>query len=147
LDLSTLAYFFNTSTRENTTFVLFYEVTHPSKSFGTMKTTQKGNQAEDEACLYLINKGYEILERNYRFRRNEVDIIAKNDRFLVFLEVKFRTTNAFGFPESFVDENKIERMMQTAEHYIIKNNITTNIRFDILAIEKQNVITHFEDVH
>lgn len=112
-----------------------------------MKTTEKGNQAEDVACEFLLKKGFRILERNYRFRRNEVDIIAENEQFLVFFEVKFRTTNAFGFPETFVDENKIERMMQTAEHYIIKNNILRNIRFDILAIEKGNLITHFEDVH
>ena len=112
-----------------------------------LKTTEKGNQAEDVACEFLLKKGFRILERNYRFRRNEVDIIAENNQFLVFFEVKFRTTNTFGFPESFVDDKKIDRMMQTAEHYIIKNKISMNIRFDILAIEKENVITHFEDVH
>jgi len=107
-----------------------------------------GKRGEDEAAGFLQGKGYEILERNYRFRRNEVDIIAMRDNTLVFVEVKMRSTNLFGYPESFVSDEQFQRILQVADEYQHQNNWEGNIRFDIVSIEKKRSgleITHFED--
>lgn len=108
-----------------------------------------GNRGEEFACEYLIKKGYEIIERNYRHKRAEIDIIAKNENVLVFIEVKTRKNNQFGNPENFVDENKERLFFQCSEEYIFKIDWKHNIRFDIIAlIPKQNTfeIEHLKDV-
>ncbi|MDX1628759.1 MAG: YraN family protein [Fulvivirga sp.] len=108
-----------------------------------------GKTGEAKACSYLRDQGYAILETNYRFKRNEIDIIASKNGTLVFVEVKSKSYNRFGHPEDMVDEPKAERIMETAEQYIYENDWTGNIRFDVLAliIKDRMVceITHFED--
>ena len=107
-----------------------------------------GNTGEDEAVLFLESRGYEILERNYRYKRSEVDLIARKDNFLVFVEVKVRSSNAFGFPESFVSDSQVSRILEAAEEYQYLKGWTGNIRFDIISIEGKGTnknITHFED--
>ena len=67
-----------------------------------------GKQGEQVAVDYLLEKGYEILERNYQARKAEIDIIAKKDNWLIVVEVKTRTSIDFGNPEDFVNKNKIK---------------------------------------
>jgi len=107
-----------------------------------------GKKGEDEAVKYLTGKGFEILERNFRFGRNEVDIIARLENLLVFIEVKMRSSNLFGYPETFVSDSQVERILDTAEEYQHRINWSGDIRFDIISIEKEDLkskITHFED--
>lgn len=107
-----------------------------------------GNKGEEEAVHFLIANGYEILERNWRYKRAEVDIIAQNSEELVFVEVKTRKNADFGYPEEFVTPEQEERIHETAEIYCDKQNWNGLVRFDIIAIlrhgEESN-LEHFED--
>jgi putative endonuclease len=107
-----------------------------------------GKKGEDEAVHFLEESGYVVMDRNFRFSRNEIDIIAKKNDLLIFVEVKVRSSNNFGFPESFVSDEQANRIMKAAEEYQYQNEWSGNIRFDIISIEKKGQdlkITHFED--
>lgn len=107
---------------------------------------EKGKAGEDLAAQFLINKGYQILARNYRFKRSEIDLIAQKDNCLVFVEVKLRTTDAFGFPEEFVDEKKAAKILEGAEEYVYQTKWVGNIRFDIVAIRQINSQTELVQI-
>lgn len=112
------------------------------------KHLQTGSQGEKMAEEMLQQKGYEILECNFRHQKAEIDIIAKYQNTLVFVEVKTRTNLAFGMPESFVSERKAQLVMQAADEYVHRINWPGNIRFDIVAVvmtPQQVEISHFED--
>ncbi len=96
--------------------------------------TQKGKEAEQKAIHFLVNLGYEILCQNYRYQRGEIDIIAKIDDTIVFVEVKSRQNSYFGLPEEAVTAKKQDLIHQTANNYLIENNLHNPIRFDIIAI-------------
>jgi putative endonuclease len=106
---------------------------------------ESGQQAEEKAALFLTEKGYEILERNYRYRRSEIDIIAKKKNLIVFVEVKYRSGNAFGEPEGSVDEKKEAQVLLGAENYVFEKDWHGDIRFDIISILSNRSIEHFED--
>lgn len=93
-----------------------------------------GLQGEDLAFNYLTHRGYTIIATNYRYRRFEVDIIAQIANELVFVEVKTRTSIHFGLPESFVDQGQQQRLIECADHYLISNNLSLPVRFDIISI-------------
>lgn len=109
------------------------------------KTSQTGINGELAAQEFLKNSGYEILLINWRFKRSEIDIIAKDGNVVVFVEVKTRNSTSFGHPEDFVDTTKIKKMQEAADAYIEQFDWKGELRFDIIAIEKDNKITHFED--
>lgn len=77
-----------------------------------------GKAYEDLATAYLIDKGYKILERNYRCKVGEIDIIAKDKNALIFIEVKYRKTTAFGAPAEAVNYYKQQRIMRSAKWYL-----------------------------
>ncbi|MFL5728054.1 MAG: YraN family protein [Cytophagaceae bacterium] len=104
-----------------------------------------GQLAEEKAAVFLKEKGYEILERNYRYRRSEIDIIAKRENIIVFVEVKYRSRNNFGDPESSVDEKKETQVLNAAENYVFDKDWHGEIRFDIISILRNQAIEHFED--
>lgn len=110
-----------------------------------MKTKDIGDYYENKAEVFLIDKGFQILEKNYRFKRNEVDLIAQENDVLVFVEVKYRKSKWFGSPEDFVDDKKIERLQAAAENYMLEKKWVGRIRFDIVAIDKAGV-EHFMDI-
>ena len=114
---------------------------------GGANTRNTGREGEDLATQFLQEKGYVIKERNYRHKRCEIDIIAMKDQKLVFVEVKSRGSNTFGYPESFVDEKQAERIMEAADEYIYQCGWQKGVRFDIISIEtgKEPEITHFKD--
>ena len=93
-----------------------------------------GFEGEDEAARYLREHNYRILARNWQFHHLEVDIIAENDEYIIFCEVKTRKDNRYGEPETFVDRNKQKNMFAAANHYIGRNGITKEARFDILTV-------------
>ena len=107
-----------------------------------------GKKGEREAEDFLIEKGFRILERNFRFKRCEIDLIALKEGLLVFVEVKVRSSNTFGFPESFVSNQQVERITEAADEYQHQIGWSKDIRFDIISIEGKGnnaKITHFED--
>ncbi len=109
---------------------------------------QFGALAEKLAATFLQKKGFTILEHNYRYQKAEIDIIAKKNNLLVFVEVKARSGGDFGYPETFVHAIKENLFQEAAEHYMRQHTWHENILFDIIAILKQNgqmYINHFED--
>jgi putative endonuclease len=107
-----------------------------------------GKLGEDKAADYLVEKGYVIVARNYRFKHAEIDLIAKKGKLLVFAEVKTRTNTSYGMPEEFVDYTKTRLIMKAAEHYIFDTDWHFDIRFDVVSvvIGKDSIrIKHFED--
>lgn len=95
---------------------------------------ETGNIGEQLAEKYLRSLGYEILERNWRSGKNEIDIIAKDGQFLVIAEVKTRKSNYFGEPEEFVNRAKQHALISAANNYIVKKNLDLEARFDIISV-------------
>ncbi len=94
-----------------------------------------GKAGEDRAATFLAKQGYRILERNYRTRNGEIDLIALHQGTLAFIEVKTRTSEAFGAPELAVTVQKQRRMVKAALGYIkYKNLHQVPCRFDVVAI-------------
>jgi len=107
-----------------------------------------GKLGEDKAAAFLQDKGYEILVLNYRFRHSEIDIIAKKNKILIFVEVKTRTNVSFGMPEEFVDATKRRLIMKAAEQYIFDTDWHGDIRFDVISViitQHTTQIEHIED--
>ena len=107
-----------------------------------------GKIGEQLATDYLLAKGYKILVRNYVFQKAEIDIIAKHNNTMICVEVKARNSDFFGDPQDFVTKAKIKLMVKAANEYVITNNIEMEVRFDIIAILKnQHIekIEHFEN--
>jgi len=107
-----------------------------------------GNYGEKLAAEFLCHKGYEILETNYRSQKAEIDLIARKEDLLVFVEVKTRKSVLYGNPEEFVNHKKIEMILSAAEQYIYKHDWTGDIRFDVIAIiltGNKPEIVHFKD--
>lgn len=96
---------------------------------------QLGARGEALAWNFLRKRGYSILEKNYRTRFGEVDIIAEKEGVVVFLEVKTRRDHQFGFPEESVDWRKREKLTRVAEAYLQTSRLEHRpARFDILSI-------------
>ena len=101
-----------------------------------MHSRDIGALGEKIAAEYLTSLGYMIRERNFRTREGEIDIIAKKDDFLVFIEVRTRTSNSYGTPEESVTTQKKERLIALAEAYIEdRDDLPSSWRIDIVAIE------------
>lgn len=111
--------------------------------------TLKGKKGEDIACDFLQDKNYEILERNYRNGRDEIDIIAFAQGTVAFVEVKYRENDKYGLPEESISSEKMERLAACAKAYMMDANKNfPNKRFDVISILKLKDsydITHFED--
>ena len=94
-----------------------------------------GNLGEDKACAYLLRRGYEILGRNVTFRGGELDIVAKKNDELIFVEVKTRTGTTFGQAYEAVTPQKMEYLVKSANMYIHKNNLyDIQVRFDVVEV-------------
>ena len=107
-----------------------------------------GKQGELIAQKYLENKGYQILETNWQYSHAEIDILALKDDILAVIEVKTRTSDYYGKPEMFVSKKKINLLKNAANYYVKMNNLDVEIRFDIIAIIKNQYveeIEHLED--
>ena len=106
---------------------------------------QKGEALAEE---YLKIRGYETLQRNYRYRHAEIDLITKKDDLLVFVEVKTRTSTIFGMPETFVEDHQAEKITEAAVEFMEETGWEGQIRFDIIAIiwnGQKPEIEHIED--
>lgn len=95
----------------------------------------QGRRAEDLACLYLERQGLRLLERNYRCARGEIDLIMQHGESLVFVEVRYRRSAAFGNGAESVDRRKQQRLIETALHYMQKRNGAGRpSRFDVISV-------------
>lgn len=106
-----------------------------------------GGYGEKLAVKYLKNKGYGILETNYKTEVGEIDIIAFTSELIIFVEVKTRETTDFGLPANAVDYRKQRKISMVASQYIKKNMLYgVALRFDVIDIVKsEDKITHYED--
>lgn len=95
---------------------------------------ETGKKGELLAENYIRDLGFDILHRNWRHRRTEIDIIATKNNILHFIEVKTRTSLIFGFPEESVSNRKIKTLFRGGAAYCFKNPGWPNIQFDILSI-------------
>lgn len=95
-----------------------------------------GKDYEDLAAAYLEQQHLIILERNYRNRQGEIDLIANDHGYLVFIEVKYRKTNRMGLPQEAVGSHKQQKIRQTARYYLYQHRYGDDIpcRFDVVAI-------------
>jgi putative endonuclease len=93
-----------------------------------------GRRGEDLACDYLEHNGFAIVERNYRTRRGEIDIIAHGENREVFVEVKTRRTSEFGEPEEAVTDTKVRRIRGVASEYLHEKKLGTDVRFDVISV-------------
>lgn len=99
-----------------------------------MDKKEIGNLGEKIAQNILINKGFKFVCANFHSRYGEIDIIAKNNEFIVFAEVKTRTENSLGSPAQAVTKLKQKKIIRTALDYIVKNNVDLQPRFDVIEI-------------
>lgn len=109
---------------------------------------EKGKVGEELAAQFLVGQGYTIPNRNYRFGRSEIDLIAVRNNWLVFVEVKARSSSAFGYPESFVDQKKIKNILRAAAEYLHQQNWQGHVRYDVISVDLKKSkpeLLHFED--
>jgi putative endonuclease len=99
---------------------------------------EKGRWGEEEAVKLLRSKGMEILDLNWKFLHLEIDIVARDGNELVIVEVKTRGTDAFGDPELFVNKTKQQKLIRAANHYLAQNELSDEVRFDVIGIVKRN---------
>ncbi len=108
----------------------FYQPKQP-----TMTPNKKtGDKGESLAATFLEKKGYKIVERNWRFRHWEVDLIASKGNRLHFIEVKTRTTAKYGMPEESIKRDKMRSLKNAAEEYLYIHTEWKYIQFDVVAI-------------
>lgn len=95
-----------------------------------------GYEQETKVQEYLQTQGYEILARNFYTKHGEIDLIAKKDGYLVFVEVKYRADGRYGAPEEAVDYRKQKKIIAAAQYYLYKNRIPvdTPCRFDVAGV-------------
>ena len=107
-----------------------------------------GKKGEQLAIDYLVKKGYTILDKNWRFQKAEVDIIAQKKETLAVVEVKTRSSIEFGNPLDFVNPKKIKLLVSAIDEYVVSKNLDVDVRFDIIAIVHENknfILEHLED--
>lgn len=100
-----------------------------------------GSLQEDKAADYLINNGFKILERNYRCKIGEIDVIALKDNVIRFIEIKYRKTNDFGYATEAVSKKKQVKIIKTAQWYINEKKFGDDVSysFDVIAIQGNNI--------
>lgn len=107
-----------------------------------------GKRGEQLAIDFLVENGYTILEKNFRFLKAEVDIIAEKENTIVAVEVKTRRSNFFGNPQDFVNPKKIKLLVSAMDFFVTEKDLEVNVRFDIVAIlinSKESKIKHITD--
>ena len=105
-----------------------------------------GKFGEEMAVAFLQQKGYVILETNWTFQKAEIDIIAQKENILAIVEVKTRSNIEFGLPQDFVKPRKIQLLVKAVNEYVIANDLDVDVRFDIIAIFKEESIYKIEHI-
>jgi len=98
-----------------------------------------GRAGEEFAAGFVESRGLEILERNYRTREGEIDIVARDNKVIVFIEVKTRLSDSCGLPIEAIDEKKQEKIKEIAELYLVNRDLSDpEVRFDVFTIRFDN---------
>lgn len=97
-----------------------------------------GQRAEDSALAYLVAQGLRLVERNYRSRMGEIDLVMQDGAGLVFVEVRYRASDRFGGALESIDGRKRARIMAAASHYLVSKRIDRPVRFDVVALSPGN---------
>lgn len=105
-----------------------------------------GKAGELEARRFLAQKGYTIRDCNWISGKNELDIIAETDQFLVIVEVKSRSTENFEHPQDAITNTKIRHLVEAANDYIFQHNIDKDVRFDVVSVVPKNGTFHIEHI-
>jgi putative endonuclease len=110
-----------------------------------------GNWGEEIAAQFLREHGYEIIAQNVHTRHGEIDLVAKLDQLIIFVEVKARTSNRFGDPENAITPRKQERIAYAIDRYLNDHpDLGERWRFDAITVVGKPgttpIITHFEHV-
>ena len=97
----------------------------------------RGKQAEDAACKYLMENGLRLVEKNYKCRGGEIDLVMRHKNSLVFVEVRYRHSNRFGSGAESVIKRKQDKIILTALHYLQSHNNSDGLasRFDVISIQ------------
>lgn len=103
-------------------------------------TSQSGQQAEDLALDYLTKQGLHLVEKNFRCRQGEIDLIMRHGESLVFVEVRKRASSSFGGAAASITASKQAKLVNAAQHYLLSCQRTPPCRFDAIAIEGEKVI-------
>lgn len=108
---------------------------------------ETGSLGENLAADFLAEKGFKVVARNYRWRHAEIDLIVQRENWLIFVEVKTRSSAGYGYPESFVSDHQRRMIYDAAEEYIFSKDWKGHIRFDIVSVKPgpKPEIVHFED--
>ncbi|MEN9640060.1 MAG: hypothetical protein RLZZ262_1929 [Bacteroidota bacterium] len=107
-----------------------------------------GDKGEELAAKYLLERGYILIEKNWRYFRYEIDLIVQKDRHVIFVEVKTRYSANYGEPWEAVNRAKRQKICASADAYIRERQLDREPRFDIISIIKNNAhvqIQHIED--
>lgn len=106
-----------------------------------MNKRKVGQEQEVKAACFLRTQGYQILEQNYRCKKGEIDLIAREGQYLVFVEVKYRHTTGSGMPEEAVDLRKQRQISRVAAWYLAQKglDVYTPCRFDVVAITEEEI--------
>ena len=114
-----------------------------------MNGKQTGAAGEERASKYLIEKGYEILERNYRTKTGEIDIIAEKAETLVFVEVKTLPQATSDMLSSVLNRQKLQRILKTSKRFLLNHRQYSNsyIRYDVIVLDMQGLpeVYHIEN--
>ena len=106
-----------------------------------------GEKGEELAVSHLVQKGYDILDRNWRFGREEIDIVARIGQELIIAEVKTRQSDFFGQPEASVSRSKQAHLVKAAHAYVERNDLDLEVRFDVIGIvlnAREQRVVHIE---
>lgn len=104
-----------------------------------------GRVGENKACAFLKKQGIKIIERNYKNAFGEIDVIAKDKEYIVFIEVKTRTSDVYGAPSEAVDTRKRGKYLRIAQGYLASKDLNDSpVRFDVIEVEN-DAINHIKD--
>jgi putative endonuclease len=112
-----------------------------------VNTKPLGRKGEDLAASYFRDRGWEILERNYRSRRGEIDLVCQDRGTIVFVEVKARTSAGFARPDESVTHRKQAKLRRLVEEYLVTHRLeSSDIRFDVLGVTLGSRRPEFEHI-
>ncbi len=111
------------------------------------KPHETGKKGEEEALVFFTKLGYKLVAKNWRFAKAEVDLIVENEDWIVFVEVKTRTNDSHGSPESFVSRAQQKHLIRAANHFADTHPSEKQYRFDVISIllEPQFQLKHIPE--
>lgn len=110
------------------------------------KHNEFGVEGEKLATDFLVNKGYVVLQKNYRYLKAEIDIIARKDTILAIVEVRARSNDQIIAIADTITPRKIKLLVTAADHYVVEQELDVEVRFDVITILKNSKIFKIEHI-